>query len=189
MQPPEDVLGMQVLIAFLLLSGVVLGGCADGGRGGGSDPGGNPQCDGAVCSAESEALDGLVLEVVRTDSGRDHRLDATARNTGWEIFWFLWVPQCSLDPWGEEMVGPSGPALPREPGVHCLPCGWDALSPGETMSKSYTWDERVWDVDDGTSRQAPEGRYVWSVHFYAAHSEDQACGSDERASVAVWIDV
>ena len=175
--------------AFVLVMPVALAGCADGGKDGNPDPGGNPQCAGAVCSAESRALDGLVLEVVRTDAGRDHRLEATVRNTGWEIFWYLWVPYCELDPWGEEMVGPSGPVNPHEPEAHCLPCGWDALSPGESLTESFAWDERVWDVDDGTASEAPPGRYVWTVHFYAAHTEDEACGADQGVAVDVWIDV
>lgn len=163
---------------------LALAGCSSGedGAGGQSHPG--------TATGSSPALEGVVLELARTDSGDRHRLDATVRNTGLRIFYYLWVPQCALDPWSEAMAGPAGPVQPREPEAHCLPCGVDALSPGEALTKSYEWDERLWDADDGRMRDAPGDRYTWTVTFRAEPDEDEVCGGDRlvRASVEVKVD-
>lgn len=140
-------------------------------------------------TGSSPGLPGVVLEVVRTDAGDVHRLDATVRNTGLQAFYFLSVPQCDLHPWSDSLAGPDGPVQPREPEAHCLPCGWDALSPGESMSRSFEWDERTWDDSAQRMRDAPAGNYAWTVAFRAEPDEDDACGGDRSVSVEFQVHV
>ncbi|HJQ92839.1 MAG TPA: hypothetical protein VJ874_00980 [Candidatus Thermoplasmatota archaeon] len=175
---------MQVLRALVAgsMACLALAGCSAGdGAARPSEP--------TTSTGSSPGLDGVVLEVVRTDSGERHTLDATVRNTGLWSYYFLWVPQCDLHPWSDRMAGPDGPVQPREPGAHCLPCGRDVLSPGESMSRSFGWDERVWDMDQERMRDAPDGRYVWTVSFRAEPDEDDVCGGDRAVSVDVEVEV
>lgn len=140
-------------------------------------------------SASSPDLDGVVLEVVRSESGDAHRLDATVRNTGLYAFYFLWVPSCGLEPWTDSLAGPDGPVEPREPVGHCHPCGFDVLSPGESMSRSFEWDERLWDLDEERMRRAPDGRYAWTAAFYAEPDAHDACGGDRSVSARTEVEV
>jgi hypothetical protein len=182
--------GWTVLVSTMLLGAAAAAGCAgptdDAVEGCATEP-----C--TSTSAPSSVLDGVVLDLVRTDQGRDHRLDATVRNTGSAIFYYLWVPHCGEEPWTDSMAGPDGPVSPREPLAVCQPCGWDALSPGDSLTKTYEWDERVWEDPDfdghGTSRDAPSGHYTWIVRFYAERRSEDACGGDDFVQASTGIDV
>ena len=173
-------MGRPVVAALLV---VALAGCSsgDGGAASPSHPG--------TATGSSPSLEGVVLEVVHTGSADQHRVEATVRNTGLQAFYYLWVPQCALEPWSESMTGPDGPVQPREPEAHCLPCGWDALSPGESLTKSYEWDERLWDADDERMGDAPDGTYTWTVTFHAEPKDQDACGGDRTVSASVRVDV
>ncbi|HUR25831.1 MAG TPA: hypothetical protein VM327_07455 [Candidatus Thermoplasmatota archaeon] len=175
---------MKPWIAILLVvPALAAAGCATDG-----DDMSAPSSSSATGS--SPDLDGVVLEIIHTGAGEDHRLDATVRNTGLRIVYFLWVPQCGLEPWHDGMVGPGGKAVqPREPEAHCLPCGWDALSPGESLSKSFEWDERLWDFDEERPYAAPDGRYVWTVTFQAEPDEDDVCGGQRAVSASIELHV
>jgi hypothetical protein len=176
------VVKVRLLLVACLLAGVATAGCSP-------DEGGAAPTS-SRASGSSADLEGVVLEVVHTASGDDHRLDATVRNTGLRIFYYLWVPRCGLGPWNDAMVGPEGEAVqPREPEVHCLPCGWDALSPGESLSRSFEWDERLWDFDEERSYDAPPGRYVWTVAFYAEPKDADVCGGRHAVGADVEVDV
>ena len=135
----------------------------------------------------------IILEVEATHraEGRQHTLDAVARNTGTAAACYLWVPQCALQPWTDRMEGPSGEIQPHEPMGYCQPCGWDRLDPGEAITHTFTWDERVWEGSwgDAQAHDAPAGRYRWTATIHAWAEGGQACIDTLSAEDSVEIDV
>lgn len=171
---------------WLVVAAVLLAGCASPDEG----PSPSPSASSSTGDGSSfSGTPGLEVDVVHRADGRDHTLDAVARNTGAATLWYLWVPQCGLNPWTETMEGPSGRVEPREPEAHCQPCGWDDLQPGESLTYSLAWDERLWDYDAQAMRDAPEGRYRWTLTFGASVDPQQACAPEVVSSDGVSIDV
>jgi hypothetical protein len=158
----------SVLLPLLL---AVLAGCAEPRR----DADAADPCA-AGCAFTSEDLPGVEMLLTHRADGRSHEVEATVRNEAAMVYWHLWVPHCALEPWSDQMTGPRGAVQPREPEAHCQPCGTDALAAGEVMRRTFRWDERVWDWDTESMREAPEGAYRWEIRFAAEPDRNAVCG-------------
>ena len=141
------------------------------------------------CTHESPVLPGVVMAAERNDTGKLHSIGITVRNDGDRTYHYLWVPGCDKVPWIERFEGSPGTVQPREPEAQCDPCGWERLSPGAALSEEFQWDERVWDPLEGSMRDAPSGRYVWTIQFAATEDGQDVCQMDERISMNFWVDV
>ena len=158
----------------LLICAVTLAGCA------GMDPetpqdqlptndtrpadGEGPQQD------QSEDIqEGLHLSGVLSPCEFGWCLDLLAENEGSETYH---VSDMCVTPWSERMDQHDHAVQHRQPMAHCMAFGTAPFSPGASNATTLTWNETLWDDDQGKYVLASGGTYTWYASFQAFKEAD-----------------
>lgn len=111
-------------------------------------------------SASDQDFPGLSANGLLSGGGERVTMEASALNFGGRTYR---VSNVCVEPWTEDMAGPSGPAQIRQPAATCTAFGLRDFAPGESIAYNGGWDGTLW--SNGGYTPAPSGHYMWALTF------------------------
>src|SRR5688572_25903922 len=102
-------------------------------------------------SGSSPDLPGVTAHGSHNVTGRAHAIEVVARNAGPSTY-YVYTSQSGA--WSDSVRGPDGEVTIRN-NAYTQECGWTAFAPGDVLRDVVTWDETLYQGQDGQGRDHP----------------------------------